>query len=59
MIDVNPYCPEPLSPLVAKAVASDEVDTMTALLDTRVLELRALCRIADSLTTLTTLEMNR
>ncbi|WP_414120841.1 hypothetical protein [Corynebacterium nuruki] len=53
------YCPDPLASQVTKAQAHDESQTMTEVPDLRVLEVRALCRIADSLTTLTTMEMNR
>lgn len=34
---------------IPQAVDKDEIDTMTQMHDTRVLELTALCRIADSL----------
>lgn len=55
----DPYCPDPLFPLVTEAVNRDKAAEMCELSATRILELRALCRIADNLTTLTTLEMNR
>lgn len=46
----NPLCPDPLEPLALEA------DTPEAMYD---LEVRALCRIADLMTTQTVLKVNR
>lgn len=51
-----------LEPYIPQAVHKDEIDTMTQLHDTRVLEITAFCRIADALvsisSTLADIEMH-